>query len=291
MAAAQPVWVAGPPGDDCGGAELVAELGRVRPGLSVRSGLAPDGSADRQVMLERFGGTFTVVISGGGAGGPLFRTFADPQDCPAAGRTAALIVDSALDQLRPVGAAPSLEPFIPRRWLQLAAAIGGGVEQGLLGWSPALEAEGLVHLGAGEILLALDLIPTASTLVDPKAALGAYAATSFGVEVGGGLAPRVGPGRIAADVLYGWDTAFVSLTGVATGEPFYQQQGRTVAEPFFALRVGYSLDLPHGLFIGLRAEEQLALVRDTLALEGTDYSITTRAWSFDAAALLGWRFF
>ena len=91
----------------------------------------------------------------------------------------------------------------------------------------------------------------------------------------------------------GWDTAFFSLSGTTAGQPFYQQQKQTVAEPFVAVRLGYSWDLPHGFFLGLRAEERLALARAYLQVQdpGKNYVVATRAWSFNSGALLGWRFY
>ena len=311
LGTAAEVWVstqglvpsAGAETSACSSDALAVALRAQRPGILVHA-WNPENSTERppasavQARLANQGGV--VMLDVRGAGIALSRTLPGTDPCERNVATSALIVDGALDVLRVPTNAPvvdSLAPPVPF-WKQLhvSAAVGAGVEQGVFSFVPAFAVEGAVRYHSLELSLAVDVglaSQTSFTIVPPEATRsGTFSATRGSGELGLGLAPRLGPGRIAASMAFG--LSFTEASTTSTG--LFQQRTQTATEPFFALRLGYALDLPRGLFVAVRAEERVTRTA-TFDVEGAEVpspfgqaGVITPVWTFQSLAFVGYHF-
>jgi hypothetical protein len=300
LVAAPELWVAtqGLDGDGCDAGALAAAIHTQRPGVAVhpwqRDGSEarpPDGAM--RVVLSAGDGVTHLDVTGGV--NPIARSLPAADGCKRNVEIAALIVDGALDDLRVSGSAPpvdSLAPPVPfRKRSGLAAAFGGGVEQGPVNVVASLDVQGAARYRFLELTLDADLaLPssTPSVSLAPEMGNSSLSLTSLTFEVGFGFAPRLGPGRASADLLLGASLAFAS-SSASPGDVF-QRTNRTSSELFGGLRLGYVFDLPHGLFVGARVEERLAPVQASFEVYGTQSPVSTRVWTLQGLGLVGYRF-
>jgi hypothetical protein len=296
LGATAPLW-AGTKGFDsaaCDSAALVAALHAQRPSTSVHA-WAPDASppgAGVRVRLVRVDGATHLDVTGAGA--PISRVLPPVDDCKRDVEIAALIVDNALDELS-VSAAPevgSLAAPVPlRSRVDVGVAVGAGVEQGPFGVVGALDLSGVARYRFVELTLDADVgLPSSGSAIpitSPEAGSATISATSLAMEVGLGLAPRVGPGRAFVDGLLGVSLTFPSASGAV-----FQVASQPLPEGFAGLRIGYVLDLPHSFYVGAHVEERFAPGQTTLhVVDGNSpASVTNRQWTFQALGLVGYRF-
>jgi hypothetical protein len=230
------------------------------------------------------------------------RTLPATDDCERDLQTAALIVDGALDELGLSPQAPTVDlaPPVPfRKQLHVAASLGAGTEQGAFGFVPAFDVEAAVRYRFVEATLDLDLGLPSSTgfsLQSPESGGGSLSATTVAGEIGLGLAPRLGPGRLSVDAVVGLQVAFVASGPGGEGGVF-QRTPQTSEEPFGGLRLGYSLDLPWGFFVEARAEERAAR-RASFGITGASFpasggasTVSMPLFSFQGIGMLGFHFF
>jgi hypothetical protein len=274
-----------------------------RPGLVVRAmhpdvaGPAPPAGALR-VRLTRRDGTTLVEIEG--AGKTIVRTLPAADGCERNIATAALIVDGALDDLAVSRAAPrvdSLAPPVPlRKQIHFSGLAGAGVERGVFRVVPAFDVEGAVRYRSLALTLDVDVGLGSSTdfsVTPPEAGNGTFSAATVAVDLGVGFSPRLGPGRLAASVAFGFELAVASVRSTSV----FQQQGQTSEEPFGALRLGYELDLPWGLFVEVRGEARASpraafqVVGASFVDEGGGSIVMTPIWTFGAFGFVGYHFF
>ncbi len=307
LAAAPELWAATQGFDamTCDAGSLAAAIQAHRPGSRVHpwhpeSGVESPPSGDVRVQLTRKAGS--VVLEVTGAGTPLTRTLPAGDDCTRTVELAALIVDGALDDLKASEAAPRVDSVAPPVPLSArmgaGVALGAGFEQSATGFAAALDAQGTFRYRLLELTLDLDVgLPSSSTVIPgfPEtvqgavtgAVTGTVTVTSLTAELGVGLAPHLGPGRLSADALLGVSFAFASTT---PSTALFQRTSATAADAFAGLRLGYVFDLPRGFFAGARAEERLAPVQADFTPVGTSPTVSTPAFTFQALALVGYRF-
>lgn len=302
------IWVATRGLDEvaCNADALAAALRIQRPGVAVHvwqpeegTGQPPQGATRVQLALRD--GALLLEVTG--AGRPIARALPATEGCERNIETAALIVDGALDDLRGSEArlsVDSLAPPVPfRKQLHLAGSVGVGVEQGMFSLVPVFDVAGIARYRAFELTLDADLGLASSTgfsLTSPETGAGTLSATTLAVELGAGVAPRLGPGRLCADVAFGLSLTFVSTSSALTSALFQRQPG-TATEPFGALRLGYAVDLPWGLVLEARAEERLnhqasfQIVGANFLAAGGASVVLTQGSTLQALGLLGYRFF
>jgi hypothetical protein len=304
------VWVATQglapsPGADasaCSADAFAAALHAQRPGIVVHAWRPqdgekpPDGAVEAQ--LARRDGLVTLDVRGPGIA--LSRSLAATDPCERSVATSALIVDGALDELRAPTSAPAVDslarpvPFFEQ--LHVSLGLGAGVQQGTFGFVPAFALGGAVRYRSFELTLDVDLgLPseTTFTVLPPEATrTGTFSTVTGSTELGVGLTPRLGPGRLAADVAFGLSVTWAS----ASSSGLFQQQAQSAAEPFGALRLGYALDLPGGLFVGVRAEQRFSRSA-SFVVDGAELAppfglgpVTTPRWSFRTLGLVGFHF-
>jgi hypothetical protein len=268
------VWVETRGLPDAGGAcssdALAAALRAQRPGVVVHAwhaetdAIQPSERALRVRLTQR---EDTVVLELNGAGTPIVRTMSATEGCERNVATAALIVDGALDELRISAKAPSVESLAPpvplRRLISASVAIGAGTEQGLFGLVPAFDVEAAFRYRSFLLTLDADVGLSSSTgfsVTMPETGSGTFSASQFALDLGAGVAPRLGPGRLVAQAVFGLGLTFASANPASGSSPtaIFQTQTETSKEPFGALRLGYQLDLPLGLFLEAHAEERAA---------------------------------
>jgi hypothetical protein len=245
-----------------------------------------------RVRLVRDGGATHLDVTGRGAS--ISRVLPPVDDCKRDVEIAALILDNALDELRvseapDVGSLAAPVPFRSRAFV--GAAFGGGLEQGPFGLVAALDVSGVARYRFVELTLDADLgLPSSSELANrPEAGSDSVSATSLGLELGIGLAPRVGPGRASVDAVLGLSLTFPSASAATSDAVLYRPATQTVSEGFGGLRLGYVLDLPRSLYVGARVEERFAPAQTAFGVPG-DASLATRTWTLQALVLLGYRF-
>lgn len=302
LGGAPELWVAtqGLDGSACDSAALAARLHAQRPGASVHA-WSPAAGAEAPpagavtVRLAAEGGVTRLEIAG--AGSPIRRTLPAGDGCERDVEIAALIVDGALDELRAPGASPtvdSLAPPVPlRKKMQVGVAVGAGVEQGPINVVAALDVGAMVRYRWIELTLDYDLGLPASTGVSvapPEKGSGTLTASAQTAEIGLGLARRLGPGPLSADLLLGLSFTSVSTSNSPTTPGLFQQAPRSATELYTGLRLGYVVELPLGLFAGARVEERLAPEHVTFGVVGGDSTVSSWTWSLQALGLVGFRF-
>ncbi len=315
LGGAPELWVAtqGLDGAACDSTALAARLHAQRPGAIVHAwnpeaaGADPPAGAVR-VRLAAEGGVTRLEITG--AGNSITRTLPAADGCERNVEIAALIVDGALDELRAPGASPtvdSLAPPVPlRKRMQVGVGVGAGVEQGPISFVAALDAGAVVRYRWIELTLDADLALPASTpfTVQPpeQVGTGTLSVTMLDAELGLGVAPRLGPGRLSADLLAGLSFASASSSTSSNAAILPHQAPQTATEFYTGLRLGYVVELPLGLFVGARVEERLAPKNATFEVVGADLGsnparpsnnpadVTTQTWTFQALGLVGVRF-
>jgi len=308
LATAPQLWVATQGLDDlaCDSASLAAAIHAQRPGAVVHTEMSserPPPSAIH-VRLSR-GPAGTTVLEVTGLGLPLLRTLPSSDGCQRDVAIAALIVDGALDDLRASEGAPTVDSLASLRSLiQASVALGAGFEQGPAGPVASLDVSGAFRYRFFEITLDADVgLPSSTQLTETSTNTGPETTsqqtqplkfTTLALELGLGVAPHLGPGRLSADAVLGTSIAFSSSTGSSAS--LFQQASPTSSAFFAGLRVGYVFDLPRGFFIGARAEERFAPVTTTFQLVDTptstnNPSVSTLTWTFEAVGLVGVRFF
>lgn len=281
----------------CDSAALASAIRAQRPSAAVHPwdpdarDASPGGRAIRVRVVRERGVTHLDVT---GAGAAMSRVLPPVDDCKRDVEIAALIVDNALDELR-VSEAPevgSLAAPVPlRSRLEVGAAVGGGVEQGPFGVVAAVDVGAVARYRFVELTLDADVgLPSSSGELPnaPEQGFSTVSATSLALELGIGLAPRLGPGRASVDAVLGLSLAFASASPVQQAVLF-RPASQTVSEGFGGLRLGYVLDLPHSFFVGARVEERFAPAQTDFGVAG-DSSIATRTWTFNGLFLLGYRF-
>jgi hypothetical protein len=310
LAAAQQVWVSVATGGlsdspACSADTFTAALRAQRPSVAVHpwslSGAAdaPPPGALRVQLAQRDG---AVVLEVDGAGRSITRTLPATDDCERDLQTAALIVDGALDELGVSPEAPTVDlaPPVPfSKQLHVSAAAGAGGEQGFFRFVPAFDVQGAVRYRFVEVTLDVDLGLGSDTefgLELPETGSGTLSATTLAGEVGVGLAPRLGPGRLFLDVVAGLQLTFVAETPLQPNSVF-QRNPQTSEEPFGGVRLGYSLDLPWGFFLQARAEERAAhqasfgVVGAAFAANSGSPAVVAPVFTFQGLGLLGYHFF
>jgi hypothetical protein len=294
-------------GTACSADALAAALRAQRPSIAVHvwhpetSAIRPPDGAIRVRLTEREG---AVVLEVNGAGSSVVRTMPAAEGCERNVATAALIVDGALDELRGSAEVPrvdSLAPPIPlSKQVHLSALVGAGVEQSLFGFVPAFDVEGAFRYRSLQLTFDVDFGLAAQTgfsLTAPENGSGTFSATPLAGDFGAGFSPRLGPGRFLADGVFGLAFTFGA---VSSSSGVFQRQPETTKEPFGALRLGYALDLPWGLFMEARAEER-ATAQASFQVVGSSFdagssasgksAALTPVWTFRAFGFLGYHFF
>jgi hypothetical protein len=220
-------------------------------------------------------------------------------------KTAALIVDGALDELRGPSSAIAVEslaaPVPLSKQLHFSASFEAGAAQGAFAAKPVLGVEASVRYRFLELTLAGDVVLSSQAgyvLPEPEAANVAedLSVTSYSVGALMSFVPRLGPGR--AVVGLGPGLSFLHASATA-----FQQAPTTSTEPFGEVRLGYSFDLPRGFFLGARAEGRAARAA-TFQINGayfghvvptppepsTDTSTTTPVWTIRGVGFVGVHF-
>jgi hypothetical protein len=210
-------------------------------------------------------------------------------DCEAVVRTAALIVDRALDEFTHRGEAPRIDRLAPLPF-EVAVAVGASVEQGDLGLSGEPELE--LRFTRGSLVWGLtgDFRPPALTA--PKD-MGQIRLLGGSVEATLGFAPRLGPGRLALEAAGGLNLTTGSFELAKNSpEPLFQFQTQHAATSFAALRLGYTLNLPRHLFLTARVEERFSPQTASFDVDGATNGpqATTRHWTLLGTLAFGWRF-
>jgi hypothetical protein len=287
-------------GPACSSEGFAAAVRAQRPAVNVHvwypddASVRPPDSAVR-ARLTQHGSAVSLDIQG--AGKAIARTLPEADGCERNVATAALIVDGALDDLKLAAAAPSVDSLAPPvpfwKQLHLGLAAGVGFEQGMFGVVPAFDVQVALRYRFVELTLDADLGLAGSTTFTAnnkpeQNGEATLTANPFDFSLGAGVTPRLGPGRVSADVLVGIANTSVAPSSVTGG--VLHPQTATTDLPFGGLRLGYSLDLWRGLFLTLRAEERLGPTA-AFQVTGNGQVATTRAYTFQALGLLGVHFF
>jgi hypothetical protein len=258
-------------------------LRMVRPDVAIGLETAPDTDSV-QVSVAAKNGTVLLTISGHGRS--INRDFPDPNDCEAACRTAALIIDRALEDLRFGEVAPPIETLAPPpSAMELSLALGIGATQGMFGAAAAVTGALQLHWHFALLALSGDLVlPTGTTLPN---GLGSLQASGENLEIGVGLSPPLGPGRLSLTGLFG-----VAWTNLSAQTTLPVNQGGSATEPYVGVTAAYVYRLPEFFFLSAQLEEQLALGRTVFNIDSEPpQTATTRAWTFQGWVLVGRRLF
>jgi hypothetical protein len=278
------VWVTD---HTCGTEAMVGTLRVLRPALLVNT---KEGHArDWALSLQKKQGSYLVRLKGGNVS--LSRSFDDPGDCDAAGRTAALIVDGSLDELSVQTSSASLEPLVPSKPkspLTLSPVIGLGGRQSLLGG--VLTVTGGLALEAGLFESRLEaeyVVPNSKRLLEAEPGTGSFVASGITPILAEGITFPAGPGKAAIDVEVGIELTFLAVKAAN----LFRQQPQTIVEPFGGLRFGYSVPLPGQFFVAGQLEERAAPALARFQVEGLPTHVTTRTWTLAGGLSVGRRFF
>ena len=275
----------------CDTAAFAHDLRALRPELTI---LALDGGQRSPPEVPADG--WLARLEGVGSGHPVLRVTGAPtpllrglpaEGCRSAVEIAASIVDGLLEQL-PREAPASLISAAPLH-PSLGIWLGAGVLQGPIDWVPSFALGLRLTLADWEIagMSDLGLLSTLPLSTADEGVVGTYKALPFDFEIGGGYAPRLGPGRLMLDALTG-----LSAVRVWTeGSPLFGNHDRVTVELFVAAAAGYTVDLPDRFFVGARVEERWSPSQAESSVTGGTNSVTTRIWAFSAALLAGWLFF
>jgi hypothetical protein len=271
--------------DNCSADSFGRALRMVRPDVAIGLGPAPDAEGVEVVVTAKKG---EILLAVSGHGRSINRSFPDPNDCESASQTAALIIDRALEDLRSTETTPAIETLAPPPSpFALLAAIGGGGTQGVFGAAAALNvALQLQWLDLALLTLSGDFVlPSGTTLPND---LGTLQASGEVLELGVGVSPHLGPGRLNATALFG-----ITWTNVTSDIPSVpSNRGGSGVEPYVGLAAGYALGLPDHFFLSVQIEEQLALGRTEFVIEGESVPpASTRTWTFQAWLAVGRRLF
>jgi hypothetical protein len=272
--------------DTCSADSFGRALRMMRPDVAIGLGPAPDREGSVEVVVTARKGEILLAVSGHGRS--INRTFPDPNDCESACQTAALIIDRALEDLQVSETTPTIETLAPPPSpFALLAALGAGGTQGVFGAAATLNlALQLQWLDLALFTLSGDfLLPSGRTLPD---GLGTMQASGEILEFGAGVSPHLGPGRLNTTALFG-----ITWTNLTSNTSLPENYGRTAAEPYVGLAVGYALGLPDHFFLSIQLEEQLALGRTEFVVEGESNvsAASTRTWTFQAWLAVGRRLF
>lgn len=288
VGASADAWVA-MPGDSptCGSAALTNAVHVLRPQLQLHPGDGPP--TNLQILLNRDGDHYLLQLRGPEVS--LDRVIPDRGGCEEAVRTAALIVDAALDEISRRGSAPGIDTLAPPKPpppLEAGFAVGGGAEQGLLldfDVRPTVNLDLQFNFGLLEFGLSGEFISPESKSL--PGGVWKWQVLGGAGEVVLGVAPHLGPGRFFADAVVGLTLTTVSVTGSGLFHVAPATDGNAVA----GLRAGYEVNLPFRLFIAGRAEERYAFSQSGFDVIGEPSGVTTRVWTLVGTLVLGWRFF
>ena len=209
-------------------------------------------------------------------------------------------MDGALDVLRVPANAPVVESLAPPvpffKQLHVSAAVGAGIEQGVFSFVPALAVEGAVRYRYLELSLDVDVgLASQTSFTNPPAGGDALGNVLVNPRLGGARA-RAGPSARAGTGRREHGFRALRHRGVHELRRDLQQHTQTATEPFFALRLGYALNLPRGLFVAVRAEERITRTA-TFDIEGAEFpppfgqtGVTTPVWTFQSLAFVGYHF-
>jgi hypothetical protein len=254
-----------------------------RPDAVLQIGKAPRAS-DPEAQLTEQAGTLTLTVRSQGK--PLARELPPPgATCEEALQTAALMIDRYLDDLGPNDEEVHIADL--GREQSLAFLLGLTVTQAPVGWSPGLGLE--LDLRLGLVLLS---IGGEVNLPQEEAVLASrpwtYRVQPAASWFAGGVAPRLGPGRIVAQAALGVSLSFVSVHSAT----LFQLQSGSAADFFLGIRVGYALDLPAQFSLSLRYEERWVPAPSSFPVEGeSGRAISIRRYSGDVGLLVGYAFF
>jgi hypothetical protein len=300
------VWAEteGPMGSEagaCSAEALATALHAQRPLLAVHAfhpeidPERPPAGAIRVRLTDRGGSAVLEILAPGSS---IVRSLSAAGDCERNVAMAALIIDGALDELRVSEGTPkvdSLAPPIPfGKQLHLSTYVGAGAQQGVFGFVPAFAVVAAGRFRFLEVTLDVDLgLPstTAFSLTPPEAGKGTLSATTLTVDLGAGVAPRLGPGRLTCDAVFGVGLAFAQVNSGSV----FQQQTETSTKPLVGLRLGYVVDLPRGVFLMARGEEHVSpatgfqVVGSSFPLTGNS-TVMTPVWTFQALGFVGYHF-
>jgi hypothetical protein len=298
----------------CDSAALAKAIHTQRPATSVHPWRAGDtgGPPAAGIVVRLTRGEGGTVLEVTGAGAPIHRVLPATDTCERTVEIAAQIVDAALDDLR-VEAAPQVESVLPpvpfRQKVELGVMLGGGVAQGAGSFSGALGGGIVGRYRFFELTFdASGGFPTTmsvTTSVPGATGSGTISVKQVALELGFGLAPRLGPGRGFVDIVGGvslWFASFTSPPPPTSGNPpFFQVTSSSAEEGFVGARLGYALDLPLGLFVAARVEERLAPTKTTFGAVAntptlnssgatTPTGLTTPSFAFSGLGFVGYRF-
>jgi hypothetical protein len=283
----------------CDASAFARDLRTLRPELTV---VPLDGS---QVPPA---GAWIAHLEGLLTGQPLLRVTGSPtplvralpgQDCRRVVEIAASIIDGLLDELphEPPREGPEASVAAVHWRPSLGIWFGAGVLQGPIKWVPSIALGLRLGLGDWEVVGASDLgflaaLPFATSDVGVRGppctvADCFYRALPFDFEIGGGYAPRLGPGNLSLDALAGPSV----VHAWAKGSPLFSTGDKVTLVAFVALAAGYTIDLPARFFVGARVEERWSPVQPKFDVDGASDSVDTRIWTFTSAIFAGWRFF
>jgi hypothetical protein len=123
--------------------------------------------------------------------------------------------------------------------------------------------------------------------IGPDVPDGTFTANPAAVWLGGGVAPRLGPGRFFAQVTVGLSLLWAS----AQSPTFFQERQGTAVDLYLGLCGGYLLELPAGFGLAVRYEERWVPAPTSFGVESTTSTVAIRTFSGDLALLASYAFF
>jgi hypothetical protein len=241
---------------------------------------------DLEAELTTRGSELWLTVHGRGK--PLSRALPPPgNDCVETVQTAALMIDRYLDELNESTEEARIEGLVAAPKARGILSLGPSVAQTPAGWSAGLTLEFDLRLG----LLLLSLGGEVNLPLNEAAAAvnGTYNLQPAATWISVGVAPRLGPGRFAAQASLGLSLLWVTIGD--TNPPTFQQQQANTADPYLGLRLGYVLDLPANFNVALRYEERWVPAPTTFSVEAYPGSVSVRAFSGDLTLMVGYTIF